>query len=272
MVSGAAAADAVARSRRLPSLRVGLHLVLVEGRPVSPPSAVPDLVGPDGWFRRDMLIPSLAIFAVPRVRRQVETEIAAQFAAFRATGLALDHVNAHKHFHLHPTLARLVCQVGERYGMQALRAPVEPADVVAAADLPRSSRVPGGPADLAAVPLLLTRRFASRLARRLSHRGITTADHVFGLAWSGALLADRLTRLVAHLPDGISEVYCHPATSDAFAGATSRYCYREELAALVSADVAAAVAHHGISLTTYSDLRHSDGLRSPSATTSGHLR
>jgi hopanoid biosynthesis associated protein HpnK len=254
MVSGAAAADAVARSRRLPSLRVGLHLVLVDGRPASPPSGIPDLVGKDGCFRRDMLVLSLAVFAVPKVRRQVETEIAAQFEAFRATGLPLDHVNAHKHFHLHPTLARLACQVGARYGMKALRAPVEPGGVVAAVD-GLSARV--YPTNLGAAPSLLTRRFASRLAGQLSRRGIMTADQVFGLAWSGALRSDRLAGLMARLPDGISEVYCHPATSDAFPGAASGYRYREELAALLSPDVAAAIARHGISLTTYSDLRDS---------------
>ncbi len=36
MVSGDAAADAVERARRLPKLGVGLHIVLVEGRPALP--------------------------------------------------------------------------------------------------------------------------------------------------------------------------------------------------------------------------------------------
>ena len=38
MVAAPAAADAVARARRMPALRVGLHVVLVEGRPVLPAS------------------------------------------------------------------------------------------------------------------------------------------------------------------------------------------------------------------------------------------
>ena len=40
MMSGAAVGDAVARARRLPALRVGLHLVLVDGAPVLPRHAV----------------------------------------------------------------------------------------------------------------------------------------------------------------------------------------------------------------------------------------
>ena len=272
MVSGNAAPDAVARARRLSSLKVGLHLVLVEGRPVSPASAVPDLVGPDGQFRQDMLIPSVAMFALPRVRRQVEAEIAAQFEAFLATGLALDHVDAHKHFHLHPTLARLVCRVGERYGMRALRAPVEPSDVVAEVDRSGGSRLQDGPTGVRAIRLLLTSRFASRLARRLRRQGIMTADRVFGVAWSGALGRERLAGLIDRLPDGVSEIYCHPATSDSFAGAASGYRYREEFAALLAPDVAAAVARHDVALTTYSDLRGSGGLGSRSAGAPPHFK
>ena len=54
MVGASFAADAVARAKAMPSLRVGLHLVLVEGRPVLPLSQVPDLVDGYGNFRTDM--------------------------------------------------------------------------------------------------------------------------------------------------------------------------------------------------------------------------
>ena len=50
MTGGEAFADAVERARRLPNLGVGLHIHLVDSRPVLPPEQVPDLVGPDGNF------------------------------------------------------------------------------------------------------------------------------------------------------------------------------------------------------------------------------
>ena len=74
MVAGAAVADAVERARRLPNLRVGLHLVLVEGGPALPPASVPDLVGADGRFRDDMASAAVAMFFKPRVRRQLADE------------------------------------------------------------------------------------------------------------------------------------------------------------------------------------------------------
>ncbi len=130
MVAGPAAADAVERARRMPSLRVGLHLVLVEGRPILPPSAVPDLVDETGHFRADMVQAGVAMALSRSVRRQLANEIASQFYAFQATGLPLDHVNAHKHFHLHPVIAGLIIKLGRRYGVGGARAPVEPGGVL----------------------------------------------------------------------------------------------------------------------------------------------
>ena len=56
--------------------------------------------------------------------------MAAQFSAFRETGLTLDHVNAHKHFHLHPTILAAVMDEAAKAGVTGLRLPVEPAAVV----------------------------------------------------------------------------------------------------------------------------------------------
>src|SRR5262245_55331817 len=129
MVAGAAAKDAIARARRLPQLCVGLHIVLVEGSPMLPAERVAGLVGARGHFRTDMARLGLAIATRRAVRHQVRAEIEAQFEAFRASGLALDHVNAHKHFHLHPMIAAEIMAVGARYGMRGLRVPREPASV-----------------------------------------------------------------------------------------------------------------------------------------------
>ena len=104
MMGEAHVAEAVAVARRNPRLRVGLHLVLTEGRAVLPPTRIPDLVDAQGRFPDDaMARDGVRFFFLPRVRRQLAAEIRAQFEAFKATGLQLDHVNAHRHFHLHPT-------------------------------------------------------------------------------------------------------------------------------------------------------------------------
>src|SRR5260370_16678223 len=152
MVAAPAAADAVARAHRLPELRVGLHLVLTDGSPVLPPDEIRGLVGADGRFDDSQIRAGLRYFFRPGVRRLLAAEIRAQFEAFRATGLALDHVDAHQHMHLHPTIARLIVEIGRSYGMHAVRLPAEPAAVLRRAFPGEPHRAPAYPPAVPPLP------------------------------------------------------------------------------------------------------------------------
>ncbi len=77
---------------------------------------IPDLVDQTGRMNSRMFLNGVRFFALPRVRRQLEAEIRAQFSEFARTGLTLDHVNVHKHFHLHPTLLEMLLRIGSEYG------------------------------------------------------------------------------------------------------------------------------------------------------------
>jgi hopanoid biosynthesis associated protein HpnK len=244
MVGGPAAADAVARARRLPQLRVGLHLVLVDGRPLLPAGESGGLVGGDGEFDHNLLRAGLRFFFLPQIRRRVAREIRAQFEAFHATGLGLDHVDAHKHMQLHPTVARLAIEIGRDYGMTAMRVPAEPVAVLRAAYPGEPRRPP------------LYRLWVERLRRRLRRAGLAAADQVFGIAWSGGMTEERVLRLLPHLPEGVSEIYFHPAASGStrLAAGMPGYRYADELAALVSPNVARSIAELGIALIGYRDL------------------
>jgi chitin disaccharide deacetylase len=229
MVTGPACADAVERARRLPLLGVGLHLVLVDGRPALPPDQVPALVGADGRFHQSMLRTALIIAASPAARLQLHAEIEAQFAAFGATGLRLDHVNAHKHFHLHPLIASAVLKIGPRFGMRAMRVPCDR----------------GGPAAL--------RWWAAQLGRRARRAGLLVNDHCLGLAWSGAFDAARMREAVGGQASGLLEIYCHPATADEWPGQAPGYRYRDELAALLDPGVRHALTRSGAAHGAFQD-------------------
>jgi len=234
MVGAPAAADAVARARRLPDLKVGLHLVLIDGKAVSA----------DWRFDDNQLVAGVRYFFAPGIRRRLAAEIGAQFEAFRATGLALDHVNAHKHMHLHPTVARLIVEIGRDYGLRAVRLPSEPAETLRAAFPAEPQRAPPWRSAIAA------------LRRRLRQAGMAMNDHLFGVAWSGAMTEDRLLALLPCLPRGISELYCHPATqtTPGLAAAMPGYRHAEELAALLSPRVHQSIRELGIELTSYGEL------------------
>jgi hopanoid biosynthesis associated protein HpnK len=244
MVAAPAAADAVARARRMPELRVGLHLVLIDGEPVLPPAELGSLARRSGCFDENQLRAAFRYSFAPGVRARLAAEIRAQFAAFRASGLALDHVNAHKHMHLHPTVARLLVEIGSDYGLRAVRLPAEPAPALRAAFPGERYRMP------------LYRPAVAALRRRLRRAGLAMNDQVFGIAWSGAMTEERILRLLPHLPPGDSEIYFHPAsrTSRNLAAAMPGYRHQDELRALLSPAVRQRVADLGILLIGYGDL------------------
>ncbi|MGH7156310.1 MAG: hopanoid biosynthesis-associated protein HpnK [Acetobacteraceae bacterium] len=227
MVAAPASADAVRRARDMPRLAVGLHLVAIEGQAVLPPQDIPDLVDRRGWFSSAQLGLGLRYGLHPSARRQLAAEIRAQFAAFAATGLRLDHANAHKHMHMHPTVGRLLIDIGRDFGLPAIRVPAEPPLVLAAC----GERVSLGNR--------LLFRWSGWLRRQAHRAGLLTNDYCIGIAWSGGMTAERLLRLPPHLPDGIGEIYLHPASrpDPALETLMPDYQHTAELAALLDADV-----------------------------------
>jgi hopanoid biosynthesis associated protein HpnK len=235
MVAGPAAEDAVRRARALPSLRVGLHLVVIEGPAVLRPADIPDLVDAQGQFPSDPFRLGVNYFFRPRVRRQLAAEVRAQFGAFAATGLTLDHANAHKHMHLHPTVGRLMIDIGREFGLPALRVPAERPAVLARC----GTRIGLGGHAL---------YHWSRLLRRQAQvAGIATNDHCFGLAWSGHMTVERVRRLMAELPEGLSEVYFHPGVRQdaALQRLMADYEHEAELAALLDRSLLGISPLHG---------------------------
>ena len=241
MMGGAAVKDAVERAHRMKGLGVGLHITLADGRPTAARALVRGLTDQNGNFRNDLVGSGIRWFFNPLVRLQLAREINAQFQAFAATGLVLDHVNAHKHLHFHPTVTAMIISIGRRYGMLAMRIPDEPRDVLLAAEpganIPKSRLGP-----------------VLRLMRRRAKRAkLAQNDAIFGLAWSGGMTEERLLSLIPHLPEGLNELYCHPAAGDAdrIEGGVPGYQYREELAALLSSRVRQALTDSDVTLVRF---------------------
>jgi chitin disaccharide deacetylase len=248
MIGGKAAKDAVERARRLPSLRVGLHLVFVNGSPVSPRQTIPDLLDPTGEFPARLFRAGVRFFFRPGVRRQLETEIRAQFQAFQNTSLSLDHVNCHNHMHLHPTLGGLILRIGREYGLRAIRYPYEPV-------LPswRASKKDLG-------RKVLSRLFLSPwlalLKIRIQGARVCSNHFVFGLNDSGSMNLDLVLGFLKHLPQGVSEIYFHPAVhpSKETGDITRGDSRPAELEALTSPLLREALQSSGIETIAFSDL------------------
>ncbi|MGE4062085.1 MAG: hopanoid biosynthesis-associated protein HpnK [Rhodospirillaceae bacterium] len=231
MIAAPAAADAIKRAKRMPRLGLGLHLTLVEGRPVLPPAVLPALVTDDGSFRDGLARAGVRWFFSAGARRQLRAEIRAQFEAFRATGFSLDHVNAHNHMHFHPTVLNVILEVSREFGVRAVRLPYE------------------RPAGLLAP-------WCALMKKGLTAAGIACNDRVVGLHQTGHVTEELVLRALADLEPGVTEFYLHPAVTATprLEAAAPGYDRTGELAALVSPRVAARLTELGLRPLCFSDI------------------
>jgi len=224
MIGAPAAKEAVEIAKR-EGLPVGLHLTLVDGQPVLPAERIPDLVDGGGAFREGPGAPAVRIGLSARARSQARAECEAQMDAFLATGLELDHVNAHQHFHLHPSVLTIVVELARRH-RAAVRVPLEP----------------GPPPYRSAVLAATMLPWALRARRRLRRAGIVTNDALFGLYDTGAMTEKAWLRIVPRIGSGVTEIYSHPSVAPSAA---------QELAALLSPAVRAALDRAEIHRTSF---------------------
>jgi len=207
MVAAPGTGDAVARARATPSLAVGLHVVLVNGRPKLPPARVPDLVDRNGEFPTDLVAAGVRYFFHSRARLQLEAEVRAQFEAFAETGLVLDHVNAQNHMHVHPTVLSTILRVGREFGMRAVRIPREP--------FMPSWRSAHRDLGLRLGNSMLLAPWLALMQMQLERAGMLHNDSVLGLSDTGNMTPERVRRLLEELPSGVTEMYFHPDSPSA---------------------------------------------------------
>jgi hopanoid biosynthesis associated protein HpnK len=241
MIRAAAAAGAVALAKARPGLGVGLHLVLVEGRSVLPRAAIPGLVDARGRFGDGVVSTGLRYFFSRRLQAQLEAECRAQIEAFLATGLPMDHLNAHNHLHIHPTILEIPLRLLAEHGLKALR-------------LPRQTRLGRnlGKAGLAAVMA----PWVARAGVRLRAQGFKCNDATIGLFESGAMVEGAWLKSIAELRPGVTEAYCHPAAGPAevLKATMPRYRHEDELAALLSPRVRRGLEEAEVRRISFRDL------------------
>lgn len=252
MMGAPAAGDAIRRARTLPHLRVGLHLVLADGLAVLPPHLIPALADDTGRMNGRMFVNGVRFFALPGIRRQLEAEIRAQFSAFARTGLPLDHVNVHKHFHLHPTVLGMLLRIGREYGVRAVRVPDEPLWFAASGNDWRSF-----------IAAVLLKPWIALMKRRLRAARMLHNDAIFGISASGSMTEEKMLGIIARLPAGVTEIYLHPATEPGYviAPSMSRYRHTDEFAALLSPRLRAAIAAADIGCGGFGDVLRARALQ-----------
>jgi hopanoid biosynthesis associated protein HpnK len=248
MVNGRAFEEAVELARALPSLGVGLHLVLVQGFSTLPPSSAGGLVRASGEFPRSAVWAGLRYFFQRSLHDLLEREVRAQVEKFLATGLQLSHVDGHLNIHMHPTVLNLLVRIAPEYGIRALRLPYEPIGLTL-----RASRWQWWRKLTEAAIFRALVRYARP---RLEAAGIRYPDYLFGLHESGRMTEPYLRFVLARLPAGVTEIYTHASFLDdeARRWRPAHYESEAEVRALTSREIRRLIERQQIELIRYTDL------------------
>lgn len=235
MANGDAFTDAVRLARENPALDVGAHLVLVGGRALAGsqerlPSSVARL---------------LAAVALKRLR--IYDELAAQVRRILDAGIRPTHLDTHKHTHLAPPVLAAVARIAEEFGILWVRRPF---------DLPitAASRTATAGKRATSQGLILVR---ARFQRVLAQRHCRTTDHFAGFQITGTLRARELIALIRALPEGSTELMCHPGRyTEELESASTRLkrSREEELAALTAPETRRAIEECRVELANYRTL------------------
>ncbi len=198
--------EAVRLAKENPSLGVGLHFNVTQGKPVANPSTVGSLINDRGEFfggsevlAKKLLIGKLRI-------DQVIVELRAQIEKAFDAGLRLTHIDSHKHSHALPQVCAAIVETISDYGIGAVR-------------LPRERWFFNGQnrtLKLASqgVGALVLAQFCRMSAAKLRQSDVKTTDAFFGIAQTGFWTRQWLLALIKRLPEGVSELMCHPGYDD----------------------------------------------------------
>jgi predicted glycoside hydrolase/deacetylase ChbG (UPF0249 family) len=234
MANGAAFEDAVRLARETPSLDVGCHLVLVGDRSLVSGKPLPLTVG--------HLLAALALGDI----RPYE-ELAAQVRRILDAGIRPTHLDTHKHTHLAPPVLDAVARLSETFGIRWVRRPFDFPLSALRGTVPRLKRVTNDAMGL------LRQRFHRVLARH----GCRTTDHFAGFQITGRFCTAELVELLESLPDGSTELMCHPGyCGQSLRAARTRLkeSRERELEALTAVETRTALERYGIELVGYGGL------------------
>jgi chitin disaccharide deacetylase len=241
--------SAVRLAKEHPSLGVGLHINITQGRPVAEASRVGSLLNDRGEFWGTSGAVFKRLLAGRLKIEEVVVELRAQIEKALNAGLRLTHVDSHKHTHALPQICEAIISTVKDYGINAVRAPRE------------RWRFDRGAESFEVIKQSAGAFGISQLCRvsdaKLKRSDMKKPDFFFGVARTGFWTKPWLIDLIERLPAGASELMCHPGYEDAELDVVKtrlRASRTNELRLLTDPDVVAKLKENGVELINFSGL------------------
>jgi predicted glycoside hydrolase/deacetylase ChbG (UPF0249 family) len=252
LANGRAFASGGELARTTPGLGVGVHLNLSDGEPVAGRELVTTLLNERGELegRPKSLLLRLARRSI--LLEEVEREWNAQIQKVRDSGIEPTHLDGHKHVQMLPGLFEIALRLAKRHGIRAVRVSHEESSLRAA--LSAGVKQKGTVVMKQGVQARGLKLLAPDAREQAERAGIATADYFCGIAQTGELTREGVLRLMEILPEGTTELMCHPGYVDAeLANSATRLqaSRQAELEILTDTGIRNLVASQGIRLIDY---------------------
>jgi predicted glycoside hydrolase/deacetylase ChbG (UPF0249 family) len=251
MANAAAFEEAVQLTKSCSGWSVGCHVVLLDGKPLVDPGRIPSLVRArsDNSFRDGISGFAIRALAGRIDADQVEAETMAQLRKLQSHGIAVSHVDTHKHTHMFPAALRGILWAARTCRVGAIRNPFE----FVAANFTHVQR--GLWKRHAQVKTL--RGLAGYFRKAVARAGLKTPDGTLGIVATGHLDTQLFYQIADNMPEGTWEFVCHPGYVDADLASIRtrlRQSREQELVVLTSPETRAALGQRGIELISYAEL------------------
>lgn len=246
LANGEAFFSGITALKENPGLGVGVHLTLVNGRPLSSPAKVPSLINRDGNFYANYK-EFFSRFLIGKINlSEVRTEWVKQILYVQNQGLKVTHLDSHQHLHIFPGISNIVTDLAREFHIQRIRLPKENIWFFGEA-FPSVSR-------LFSRDILTSISFLSKFY--FLKQNLVVSEYFYGMLWGGHLNENRLITIVQQLPLGISEIMTHPGLNNHALEQKLAWGYNweEELAALTSLKVKNIIHQQQIHLINYQEL------------------
>jgi hopanoid biosynthesis associated protein HpnK len=255
MANGNVFEEAVALARRSPQLGIGVHLNLTQGKPVAPASEVRSLLNSNGRLSFSPYRLGFGILTGTIRVAEIATELQAQISKIVGAGISPTHLDGHKHVHVLPGISEVVIRLAQEYGIPSIRCPIEEASGV----LPVLQSNWRRSTDVLKQYLIgrAVSSFARRFKRNLAEAGLNCPGPFRGLTQTGFLDEDNLVQILKRLPEGTSELMCHPGYADAELLSTGTRLLSQrmvELRALSRPEIRKLAGDEGIQFVSYCQL------------------
>jgi chitin disaccharide deacetylase len=240
---GTAFEDAVRLYQSVPSLDVGVHLTIIEERPLLETVTIPTLVTDGGrfyphpnQFLKQYMISRISIDDVYR-------EFEAQLRKVLDSGIPVSHLDSHQHIHAFPRIFECTVELARSYGIPSVRLPHERVKRYMFRGLRSAKR-------------LLQLGVLNFYAGMNKKKKLVCADHFYGFYCSGDLTQENLWSIINTLPpDSTGELVCHPGLeqTDGRYGHWG-YNWLKEVEALTDTATWDLIKERSISLISYKNL------------------